>query len=69
MTQLLPVDLVRPEVVRIAEAVGTECIATAIVGGDIVIVAVAGKPRHGQSATRGGQRIPFVPPLGNVFVA
>jgi flavin reductase (DIM6/NTAB) family NADH-FMN oxidoreductase RutF/DNA-binding IclR family transcriptional regulator len=69
VAQLLLTDLARPEMERLAGALATECIASALVGDSTVQMAVAGTPASGLSATRVGERLPFVPPVGAVFAA
>jgi flavin reductase (DIM6/NTAB) family NADH-FMN oxidoreductase RutF/DNA-binding IclR family transcriptional regulator len=62
-------DLARGELERIAAETGAECVATAAVGDQLVVVAGAGDARRSRSRTRVGQRSPFLPPLGALFVA
>jgi flavin reductase (DIM6/NTAB) family NADH-FMN oxidoreductase RutF/DNA-binding IclR family transcriptional regulator len=69
VSQLLMVDHARPEMERLAEAVGAECIASALVGQSVVMMASAGTPPPGNAGTRVGQRIPFIPPVGLLFAA
>lgn len=69
IAQLLMVDLARPEMERLADAVGAECIASAVVGDDLVTMAVAGTAPPGRPGTRVGLRIPFIAPVAPLFVA
>lgn len=69
IAQLLMVDIARPEMERLAEAAGAECIASAVVGDDVVTMAVAGTAPPGQPGTRVGLRIPFIAPVAPLFVA
>lgn len=69
VSQLLLVDLARPEMERLATAVHAECIASAVVGDSVVMMAVAGTPLAGQHGIRVGERIPYIPPVGAVFAA
>jgi len=69
VSQLLTVDHARPEMERLAEAVGAECIALAHVGQSVVMMASAGTPPPGNAGTRVGQRMPFIPPVGLLFAA
>jgi flavin reductase (DIM6/NTAB) family NADH-FMN oxidoreductase RutF len=62
-------DLSRPEMERVATEVGTECVAIAPVGEQLVVLASAGSPSGGAEFTRVGQRMPFVPPIGTPFLA
>ena len=67
--QLRLVDIARPWMERVADRTGRECLATALMRDELVIVARAGRPSGGQSPTRVGQPVPFTPPLGAEFVA
>ncbi len=63
------VDLARREMEAAAADLGVECVASAPVGQELVLLATAGQQRTGGATTRVGQRLPFVPPIGSVFVA
>lgn len=67
--QLQSADAARPEMENLAEDLDVECVASAVVGDDMVLIANAGTPRSQALPTRVGQRIPFLPPLGTAFVA
>jgi flavin reductase (DIM6/NTAB) family NADH-FMN oxidoreductase RutF len=68
--QLRSVDLIRPEMERLAEGLSARCIATARVDEDLIVLASAGSPtRSSSTTTLVGQRLPFVPPTGSVFAA
>ncbi|ONH33103.1 flavin reductase [Pseudofrankia asymbiotica] len=69
--QLRTADLARPQMERLAARLGAECVASAAVGDEMVLVAnaAAGSSPSGELPTRVGQRIPFLPPLGTAFVA
>ena len=67
--ELRDVDLVRPEMERLAADLSGRCVATAPVAGELVVTASAGSPRTPSSATLVGQRLPFAPPTGAVLVA
>lgn len=62
-------DLSRKEMPRISRERGTEVLASAVVGSEIVILAAEGRPRLPSSDVRIGQRLPLVPPIGEVFLA
>ncbi|HEY1968349.1 MAG TPA: flavin reductase, partial [Pseudonocardia sp.] len=62
-------DAARAEMERVAEQIGTECLAIAPVHDQLVVLASAGAPSAGVEFTRVGQRIPFVPPIGAPFLA
>jgi len=48
---------------------GVQCTASAALGSSIVILACSGAPEPLSFTVQVGQRLPFVPPLGTVFVA
>jgi DNA-binding IclR family transcriptional regulator len=57
------------EMANVAHIVGRQCLATAIVGDELVIMAAAGKPDPFGLTVSVGHRFPFTPPLGLVFLA
>lgn len=61
-------ELARPVLDRLAAALGRECILTAAVQEELVLVASVGTPEE-SGTTRVGQRMPHLPPLGALFVA
>jgi len=63
------VDLARPHMDALSRHFDTEVTAIALVGGELVLTAAAGRAKSAVTPTRVGQRIPFVPPLGSVFAA
>jgi flavin reductase (DIM6/NTAB) family NADH-FMN oxidoreductase RutF/DNA-binding IclR family transcriptional regulator len=67
--QLAYADAARPEMEALAEEIDVECVASAVVNDEMVLIANAGTPGSQQLPTRVGQRIPFLPPLGTAFVA
>jgi len=67
--QMRSADLARPHMEALAEDLDVECVASAVVGEDMVLVARAGTLRSERLPTAVGQRIPFEPPLGTAFVA
>jgi flavin reductase (DIM6/NTAB) family NADH-FMN oxidoreductase RutF/DNA-binding IclR family transcriptional regulator len=69
LSHLRQVDRARPEMERVAEDLGLECLAVAPVGDELVTVASAGHSFGHQAVERVGQRMPFVPPLGALFLA
>ena len=69
ITPLRVVDAAREHMERVATACDAESVASVVVRDDMVLLASAGKPDSHLLVTRVGQRIPFVPPLGTVFVA
>jgi len=67
--QLRHVDLVRPEMERLAEDLSARCIASARVDDELVVVAAAGATGRSAVTTLVGQRLPFVPTTGSTFAA
>ena len=67
--QMRSADLARPQMESLAEELDVECVASAVVGEDMVLVARAGTLHTEVLPTAVGQRIPFEPPLGTAFVA
>jgi DNA-binding IclR family transcriptional regulator len=63
------VDLARPEMRRLAEATGTECIGSVVVGDQILVLAIEGRPSPRTRGLALGQRLPLLPPFGQVFLA
>jgi DNA-binding IclR family transcriptional regulator len=63
------VDFAREEMRLLSEELGLECLATAAVGEEMVILARSGMPRGVEASVQPGQRLPLVPPLGSVFMA
>ena len=54
---------------KVSQEFDAECVASLVIGADIVIVAAAGRPRASGNDVRVGQRIPMIPPLGGIFMA
>jgi flavin reductase (DIM6/NTAB) family NADH-FMN oxidoreductase RutF len=67
--QMRSADLARPHMEELAEELEVECVASAVVGPDMVLVARAGRLQSSTLPTAVGQRIPFEPPMGTAFVA
>jgi DNA-binding IclR family transcriptional regulator len=67
--QMRSADLARPYMERLAAELEVECVASAIVGADMVLLARAGQLESNSLPTAVGQRIPFEPPVGTAFVA
>jgi DNA-binding IclR family transcriptional regulator len=59
----------RVEMRRLSDEFGVQCVASTVVGAEIVIVAHSGAREPLGQHLDVGQRLPFVPPLGTVFVA
>jgi flavin reductase (DIM6/NTAB) family NADH-FMN oxidoreductase RutF/DNA-binding IclR family transcriptional regulator len=67
--QMRSADLARPHMEALSEELDVECVASAVVGDEMVLVARAGTLRGPVLPTAVGRRIPFEPPLGTAFVA
>jgi len=68
--RLRHVDRIRPVMERVARELRCECIATARLGDEVVVLAAARDPHKGEeNATLVGQRVPFMPPMGAVLAA
>lgn len=67
--QMRSADLARPHLEALADDLGVECVASAVVGAEMVLIARAGSMAAGSLPTAVGQRMPFEPPLGTAFVA
>lgn len=63
------IDFADAEMHRLADELGLQCVASAVIGDEIVILARAGRPATLEVTVPVGQRLPLVPPLGTVFVA
>jgi DNA-binding IclR family transcriptional regulator len=63
------IDLARDAARDLARETGLEVAVTTVAGDDIVFVARAGEPSPRGVPVHVGQHVPFVPPLGSVFVA
>ena len=62
-------EYARDEMRRVADDVDAQCVASAVFGGDIVLLARAGRVEPLGVRAEMGARIPLVPPLGTVFMA
>lgn len=67
--QLRVVDLVRPDLERMAAELGTEVTAMARVGDELVLVASCGHSPYAILPSWVGHRVPFIPPFGSIFAA
>lgn len=63
------VEFAEPEMHTLADELGLQCIASAVIGDEMVILAKAGRSAPLEVSVPVGQRLPLVPPLGTVFVA
>jgi DNA-binding IclR family transcriptional regulator len=67
--QLEVVDYARDEMRRLSDDLGVQCVASAAIGEEIVLLARTGDPQPLGLSVQVGQRLPLVPPLGTVFLA
>jgi DNA-binding IclR family transcriptional regulator len=63
------IDIAVEEMRRLAADCDTECVASVVVGDEIVIVGASGRPRLEGADVRVGQRVPIIPPIGPIFLA
>ena len=61
--------LAEPRMAALSREFDLECVASAAIADEIVILARAGTPRPLGINVEPGQRLPLAPPLGTVFVA
>jgi DNA-binding IclR family transcriptional regulator len=54
---------------RLAGDLDARCVASTLRGDEIVILEVAGRERPFRTSIQPGNRLPFVPPVGAVFIA
>lgn len=69
LAQHRDIDVVRQEVAAVADDLKVQCMASVVVGGEMLVVACEGTPASFVPANRVGERWPFVPPLGMGFAA
>src|ERR1700742_3090652 len=62
-------EYARERMGRLAEATGRQCVASTVLGGDMVIIAKAGNAGPLGVTMDIGARMPLRPPVGTVFVA
>ena len=63
------IDAARRELAPLADDLGVETVVTARTSDDIIFIARAGRPTAAAPDVREGERVPFVPPFGTVFLA
>jgi DNA-binding IclR family transcriptional regulator len=63
------IDLARPLMAEISSQFDVQCVASGVLGDDIVILARTGRRLVGNPWYEVGEHIPYAPPLGNVFAA
>ena len=69
VTSFPAVDTAMPEMQALTDELGFDCVASAAIHDEIVILARSGMPRPFGINVQPGQRLPLRPPLGTVFVA
>jgi DNA-binding IclR family transcriptional regulator len=62
------VELARPAMEDLAR-LGSECVGSALVGDEIIVLAISGRPSRYAWQVRVGQRVPFLAPYGAVYLA
>ncbi|NKX55882.1 helix-turn-helix domain-containing protein [Arthrobacter sp. E918] len=62
------IEAARPELRRLS-TFGSECIGSAAVAEEILILAIEGRPSSQSREAWIGQRVPLIPPFGQVFLA
>lgn len=68
-SQIRNADLARGPLERLAARLGMQCMAEALVDGNIVELASAGTTRESPTGSRVGLRLPAAPPMGATFMA
>jgi DNA-binding IclR family transcriptional regulator len=63
------IEYARPELIALGEHLGQQCVATQVVGDQIVFLARSAPVDSLGITIAVGHRVPFAPPLGTVFVA
>jgi len=63
------VDYARSEMDQLSRELRVQCVASAAIGDEIVLLARSGDPEPLGLSVPVGQRLPLVPPLGTVFLA
>ena len=63
------VDSARPMMQELADELGIQCVASTVLGDEIVMLARTGTPQPVGLSVQVGQRVPLAPPLGTVFLA
>ncbi len=66
---LILADAARPYIERLSARFGVECHATGVIGGDLIQLAYSGPSGGSGDTTKVGLRLPFLPPMGALFVA
>lgn len=67
--QLSLADRARPHLERLSQRFAVECLATAVVGDSIIQLVYASAQGSGAGHNKVGLRLPFLPPMGALFVA
>jgi DNA-binding IclR family transcriptional regulator len=62
-------DVARAEMARLTAELNIQCSATALIGGELVILARDGLPQSHEGLNRVGERRPMIPPMGLCHIA
>jgi DNA-binding IclR family transcriptional regulator len=62
-------DVARAEMTRLTAELSLQCSATALIGGDLLVLARVGMPQSHEGLNRVGERRPMIPPMGMCHVA
>jgi DNA-binding IclR family transcriptional regulator len=62
-------ELARRDMARLAIELNVQCTATALINGDLLILARQGLPQSHAGLNRVGERRPIVPPMGICYIA
>jgi DNA-binding IclR family transcriptional regulator len=63
------VDRARTEMIALAENLGRQCVASTVVGDEILLLAKVGPTGPMGLTVQVGERLPYIPPFGTVFAA
>lgn len=67
--QLRTASRLRPTMEKVASDLSAHCVASAVVGGELIVLASAGSPDAQSRATLVGAHLPFTPPSTAAFAA
>lgn len=69
LAQHRDIDITRREMGRLADELKVRCLATTVVGDELLVLACEGTPQTFEPPNQVGERRPFIPPLGMAHVA
>ncbi|MDQ0239550.1 flavin reductase [Arthrobacter bambusae] len=67
--KLVLADLARPRIEAISRQFAVDCCATGLVADNLIQLAFSGSPDQAANASKVGLRLPFLPPMGALFIA